>query len=54
MSKKIQTVVPDPIAEEIDFVIKRDRFADQSEFIRHCVRVYLNDKPPEGFEPSIC
>ncbi len=41
MSRKIQTVIPDRIAEEIDKVIIEDRFADQSEFVRHCIREYL-------------
>lgn len=42
MSKKIQTVVPDNMANEIDIVIEKKRFADQSEFVRHCIREYLN------------
>jgi len=41
MSRKIQTVIPDRVAEEIDKVIIEDRFADQSEFVRHCIREYL-------------
>lgn len=44
MSKKIQTVIPDRIAEEINTVLIEDRFADQSEFVRHCIREYLNQR----------
>jgi Arc/MetJ-type ribon-helix-helix transcriptional regulator len=44
MSKKIQTVISDNIAKEIETVIKEDRFIDQSEFIRHCIRGYLNHR----------
>ncbi|HWQ96307.1 MAG TPA: ribbon-helix-helix domain-containing protein [Candidatus Methylomirabilis sp.] len=44
MSKKIQTIVPDSIAKEIEKVVKEDRFVDQSEFIRHCIREYLNHR----------
>lgn len=44
MSKKIQTVIPDHIAQEIEMVIKKDRFIDQSEFVRHCIREYLNNR----------
>ncbi len=42
MSRKIQVVVPDPIADEVDAVVKRERFSDQSEFVRSLIRDYLN------------
>ena len=44
MSKRIQTVVPDHIAGEIEKIVIEDHFADQSEFVRHCIREYLNQR----------
>lgn len=48
MSRKIQVVIEDPIAEEVDAVVVKKRFGNQSEFIRHLIREYLNDNAPTG------
>lgn len=48
MSRKIQVVVEDPIAEEVDAVVLKKRFGNQSEFIRHLIREYLNNNAPTG------
>ncbi len=48
MSRKIQVVVEDAIADEIDTIVRKKRFGNQSEFIRHLIREYLNENAPTG------
>ncbi len=48
MSRKIQVVIEDSMAEEVDAVVTKKRFGNQSEFIRHLIREYLNENAPIG------
>lgn len=48
MSRKIQVVIDDPIADEVDAIVEKKRFGNQSEFIRHLIREYLNENAPTG------
>ena len=45
MPKIIQVEIPDNLFEEIGDAISEDGFIDEPEFVRNCIRQYLNKRP---------
>ncbi len=47
MSQKIAATVEDPLYEEMKETMKKEKFFETSEFVKHCIRQYLLSRAAE-------